>query len=70
MDIPEEAVELREAVARIRRDLDAGHCTPERLAALELGREDLMQAGSIELLVGEEAEELTVEVELAGDPPG
>jgi valyl-tRNA synthetase len=40
--------------------------TAERLAALELGRDDVMQAGSIELLETREGEELLVEVELAG----
>jgi valyl-tRNA synthetase len=41
------------------------HDTPERLAALELGAEDLREAGSIEALERVEAEELAVEVELA-----
>jgi valyl-tRNA synthetase len=38
---------------------------PERLAALELGREDLLAAGAIEQLESEPGEELSVSVELA-----
>jgi valyl-tRNA synthetase len=41
---------------------------PERLAALELGAGDLLEAGSIEQLERIEAEELAVEVELAEEP--
>jgi valyl-tRNA synthetase len=41
------------------------HDTRERLGALELGRGDLLEAGSIGALEGIEAEELAVEVELA-----
>ncbi len=44
--------------------------TPERLSALELGAEDLREAGSIETLERAEAEEFAVEVELAEDPAG
>jgi valyl-tRNA synthetase len=43
---------------------------PERLEALELGAEDLREAGSIETLERAEAEEFAVEVELAEDPAG
>jgi valyl-tRNA synthetase len=39
--------------------------TPERLQALALGADDLRQAGSIERLETEQAEEASVEVELA-----
>jgi valyl-tRNA synthetase len=49
--------------APIRRVLVRG--TEERLRALELGRGDLLEAGSIELLELAEADELAVEVELA-----
>jgi len=41
------------------------HDTPERLRALELGADDLREAGSIALIETEEAEEFSVEVELA-----
>ncbi|HEY5344261.1 MAG TPA: valine--tRNA ligase [Solirubrobacteraceae bacterium] len=53
-------VKMRAPVARV-----IVHDTPERLAALELGAEDLREAGSIEVLEAIEAEELAVEVELA-----
>jgi valyl-tRNA synthetase len=46
------------------------HDTPERLRALALGEDDLMQAGSIERIETAEAEELAVEVELAEEPAG
>jgi valyl-tRNA synthetase len=39
--------------------------TPERLAALQLGAEDLREAGAIETLERAEAEDFAVEVELA-----
>jgi valyl-tRNA synthetase len=55
-------VKMRAPVARV-----LVHDTPERLAALELGRGDLLEAGSIEALEGIEAEEFAVEVELAGE---
>jgi valyl-tRNA synthetase len=56
---------MRAPVARVNvRD------TPERLAALELGAEDLCQAGSVELLEMFATDEFAVEVELAEDPPG
>ncbi len=56
-------VQMRAPVARlIVRD------TPERLEALELGAEDLRQAGSIAELVYEHGEELEVEVVLAEAP--
>jgi valyl-tRNA synthetase len=41
--------------------------TPQRLRALELGSDDLLQAGSIERLDTAEADELEVEVEFAAD---
>jgi valyl-tRNA synthetase len=44
--------------------------TLARLEALELGAEDLREAGSIETLERAEAEEFAVEVELAEDPAG
>ncbi len=44
------------------------HDTAERLAALELGAEDLRQAGTVEMLESVEAEEFAVEVELAEEP--
>jgi len=42
--------------------------TAERLRALALGEDDLRQAGAIERIETVEADELTVEVELAGEP--
>ncbi len=53
-------VKMRAPVARV-----IVHDTPARLAALELGAEDLREAGSIEALERVEAEEFAVEVELA-----
>jgi hypothetical protein len=44
--------------------------TPERLQALALGADDLRQAGSIERLETEQADEPSVEVELAEEPAG
>jgi valyl-tRNA synthetase len=44
--------------------------TPERLQALALGADDLRQAGSIERLETEQAEQPSVEVELAEEPAG
>ena len=44
--------------------------TPERLQALALGAEDLRQAGAIEVLETEVAEELTVEVQFAEESTG
>jgi valyl-tRNA synthetase len=44
--------------------------TAERLRALELGSDDLVQAGSIERLEPVVAEEFAVEVELAEEPAG
>ena len=46
------------------------HDTPARLAALELGAEDLREAGSIELIEMLEADEFTVAVELAEEAAG
>ena len=69
--------EVRKAKSQARRPMRAPVArvlvadTPARLAALELGRGDLCQAGSIELLEQVEAEELSVTVELAPeDAPG
>ncbi len=53
-------VKMRAPVARV-----TVHDTRERLAALELGAEDLREAGSIELIEMLEADELAVAVELA-----
>ena len=39
--------------------------TPERLSALALGEDDLLEAGTIERIEMAEAEEFAVEVELA-----
>jgi valyl-tRNA synthetase len=44
--------------------------TPERIGALELGAEDLRQAGSIESLQTAEGEEFSVRVELAEEAVG
>jgi valyl-tRNA synthetase len=56
---------MRAPVASVRvRD------TPERLSALELGRDDLVQAGAIERLECEPGDELEVEVELAAETAG
>jgi valyl-tRNA synthetase len=44
--------------------------TGSRLAALALGEDDLLAAGSIERLETAEGAELSVEVELAQNPPG
>jgi valyl-tRNA synthetase len=41
--------------------------TAERIGALELGADDLRQAGSIELLETAEGEEFSVEVQLAAE---
>ena len=46
------------------------HDTPARLAALELGAEDLREAGSIEAFERREAEEFAVAVELAEEVAG
>jgi valyl-tRNA synthetase len=56
---------MRAPVARVLvRDSD------ERLAALQRGAEDLRAAGAIELLESVQAEEPSVEVELAEEPAG
>ncbi len=68
--------EVRKAKSQAKRPMRAPvtrvivHDTSERLAALELGAEDLRQAGSVELLESIEAEELSVEIELAEEPTG
>jgi valyl-tRNA synthetase len=53
-------VKMRAPVERV-----TVHDTPARLAALELGAEDLRDAGSIEAIETREAEEFSVAVELA-----
>jgi len=68
--------EVRKAKSQAKRPMRAPvarvlvHDTPARLAALELGAEDLREAGSVALLETAEAEEFSVEVELAEEPPG
>ncbi len=63
--------EVRKAKSQAKRPMRAPvqrvivRDTAERTRALELGKGDLLQAGSIELLETGEAEELEVEVELA-----
>jgi valyl-tRNA synthetase len=63
--------EVRKAKSQAQRPMRAPvarvvvHDTAERLSALELGEEDLRQAGAIERIDTAEAEELAVEVELA-----
>ena len=58
-------VKMRAPVARV-----IVHDTPARLAALELGAEDLREAGSIEAVETREAEEFAVVVELAEEAAG
>jgi valyl-tRNA synthetase len=53
-------VKMRAPVKRV-----TVHDTPARLAVLELGVEDLREAGSIEAIETREAEEFSVVVELA-----
>jgi valyl-tRNA synthetase len=66
--------EVRKAKSEARRPMRASvarvlvHDSPERLTALALGIEDLRLAGSIETVETVEAEELSVEVELAEEP--
>ena len=63
--------EVRKAKSQAQRPMRAPVArllvrdSAERLAALELGAEDLRQAGSVALIETEPAEELLVEVELA-----
>jgi len=63
--------EVRKAKSQARRKMRASvrlvrvHAPAERLAALALGEDDLLQAGAIERIETIEAEELAVEVELA-----
>ena len=63
--------EVRKAKSQARRPMRAPvtrvvvHDSAQRLAALELGAEDLRQAGSIETIETVVAEEFAVEVELA-----
>ncbi len=62
--------EVRKAKSQAKRPMRAPvqrvivRDTPERIRALELGKGDLLGAGSIELLETSEAEEFEVEVEL------
>ena len=66
--------EVRKAKSEARRPMRSPvrrvvvHDTGERLAALELGRGDLLLAGAIEAIEGVEDEEFGVEVELAEEP--
>ncbi len=66
--------EVRKAKSEARRPMRSPvrrvvvHDTGERLAALELGRGDLLLAGAIEAIERVEEEEFTVEVELAEEP--
>ncbi len=70
--------EVRKAKSQAKRPMRAPVArvvvrdTAERLAALALGEDDLLEAGSIELLEKAESEdgELAVEVELAEEPAG
>jgi valyl-tRNA synthetase len=68
--------EVRKAKSQARRPMRAPVArvtvrdTAERLRALELGSDDLLQAGSIEALDPVVDEEFAVEVELAQDAPG
>jgi valyl-tRNA synthetase len=65
--------EVRKTKSQARRPMRAPvmrvvvHDTAERLQALELGEGDLRQAGAIDVIERVEAEELAVEVELAGE---
>ena len=67
--------EVRKAKSQARRPMRAPvqrvivHDTAARLAAFELGQDDLRQAGSIELIESIEAQELAVEVELQPEQP-
>jgi valyl-tRNA synthetase len=67
--------EVRKAKSEARRPMRAPvarvvvHDSAGRLAALQLGLEDLRAAGSIEEVETAEADEFAVEVELAQEPP-
>jgi valyl-tRNA synthetase len=67
--------EVRKAKSQARRPMRAPvtrvvvHDTPERLAALALGEDDLLAAGTIELLERVPDGELSVEVELSDVAP-
>jgi valyl-tRNA synthetase len=67
--------EVRKAKSQAQRPMRAPiarvvvHDTAERLSALQLGEDDLRQAGAIERIDTAVAEELSVEVELAEEPP-
>ncbi len=61
MGLPDEAEDLRKTVGRILRDLEAGHCTPERLAANVARCNEL-----IDMIFGPEDEAPEFEVTLAG----
>ena len=74
LDVTAEALrEVRKAKSDARRPMRAPvqrllvRDTPERLRALELGRDDLLQAGSIGTLEAVEADEFVAEVELADE---
>jgi valyl-tRNA synthetase len=67
--------EVRKAKSQAQRPMRAPvarvvvHDTPERLAALDLGGEDLRQAGSLQAIETVLAEEFAVDVELAEESP-
>jgi valyl-tRNA synthetase len=72
LEVTAEALsEVRKAKSQARRPMRAPvrrvvvRDTAERLQALELGKGDLLEAGTIELLELVESDELVVEVELA-----
>jgi Asp-tRNA(Asn)/Glu-tRNA(Gln) amidotransferase C subunit len=66
--------EVRKAKSQARRPMRARvtravvHDRSERLAALELGAEDLRAAGSIETIETMVSQEFAVDVELEGEP--
>ncbi|MHB8233994.1 MAG: valine--tRNA ligase [Solirubrobacteraceae bacterium] len=67
--------EVRKAKSQAQRPMRAPvlravvHDNAERLAAMQLGSDDLRQAGSIAAIETVEADEFAVEVELAEQPP-
>jgi valyl-tRNA synthetase len=67
--------EVRKAKSQAQRPMRAPvarvvvHDSAERLAALELGADDLSQAGSIETIETVQASEFAVTVELADELP-
>jgi valyl-tRNA synthetase len=66
--------EVRKAKSQARRKMRAPvervvvSDSAERLAALKLGEDDLLQAGSIERIETAEGQEFAVEVDLAEEP--